>query len=65
MKRYMRENFAAIKVKKCPPGSAKRVFVLPDNRKALFHQVDISAGSRVRDHIYDQDGFNFFGRETS
>ncbi|MDR1625424.1 MAG: cupin domain-containing protein [Spirochaetia bacterium] len=50
MKRYLKENFDAIEPVRCPCGWAKRAFALPENRTATFHQVEISADSRVHYH---------------
>ena len=50
MKRYLKENFDAIQALRCPCGWAKRAFATPDNSTATFHQVDISADSRVHYH---------------
>ena len=50
MKRYLMENFDAITPVPCPCGRAKRAFAAPGNSTATFHQVEISADSRVHYH---------------
>ena len=43
-------HFDEIEAVRCPCGSARRAFALPDNPTATLHIVDIHADSRVHYH---------------
>jgi mannose-6-phosphate isomerase-like protein (cupin superfamily) len=50
MAKYIAAHFDDIEAVKCPCGSAKRAFALPDNTTATVHIVEIRADSKVHYH---------------
>ncbi|EDM26196.1 hypothetical protein LNTAR_16653 [Lentisphaera araneosa HTCC2155] len=50
MKNYMIENFENLDAVSCPCGLTKRAFVMPENKIASIHLVDISEDAKVHYH---------------